>query len=121
MKIRSGFVSNSSSSSFIISSKNDKLTLTLTLQISEIVDKVIANKEELDEYFLYEYGYNQTLEELLEEEYYKEKYNVCMNALKEGGKLYFGDVSNEDYDSIGSFIYQNGFNGEKNFEVIQDT
>lgn len=50
MKIRDGFVSNSSSSSFIVSGKNDdklSLTMTLNIDISQFVKKTIKTKDEL--------------------------------------------------------------------------
>lgn len=101
MKFRSGFVTNSSSSSFVVGFKQDGLN-----EIENTLDKVpaifkssflmfkkvldfddaITTKEQLDKYFIYEYGYkNQTIEELLEEdEYLQEKYDMFLKHLEKG-------------------------------------
>jgi hypothetical protein len=56
MKKRIGFVSNSSSSSFILSSEKDKNTkISLEIDLSNLTDNIIKTKEELDEYFLDEF------------------------------------------------------------------
>lgn len=66
MKIRNGFVSNSSSSSFVLSTDTVKdSTITVTTKKDIPVEKVITSFRELDEYILEEYSYyDKTLEEI---------------------------------------------------------
>lgn len=101
MRVRNGFVTNSSSSSFIIGFKSEGIK-----EIEETLDKVpsifkssylmfkklvdfdnaITTHEELNKHFLYQYGWKeQTIEELLEEdEWLKEKYAQFLVYLVKG-------------------------------------
>jgi hypothetical protein len=124
MKVRNGFVSNSSSSSFIISTNADTPKLTLTISLDSIISTICTTKEQVDKFFLEEYGSRgDTIETLLgyEDNYIVGNYMKCLEAINNGKKVCFGDVSSEDYESISSFIYSNGFDGTpENFDIIQE-
>ncbi len=88
MKIRTSFVTNSSSSSFVIHSKDVNIQNT------------ISTKEELDKYIKSQYGWRDcTIEELMEEEseWLREKYNKYLEWISSGEAIYFGSIDNEDY------------------------
>jgi hypothetical protein len=120
MKTRQGFVSNSSSSSFIISTnKGEKPKITIEIDI-ENYSTEIRNKEDLDKYFIGEYGYGDTLEEIFEDDYnLKEGYESCLLELEKGKYIYLGTVSNESGEEIESYLCNNGFPPGGNFEVIK--
>jgi len=116
MKLRNGFVSNSSSSSFIIGVK-DKLTKD-TLEsnfgvpkdsvgwkfIGPIIEFLIKEADEITIKSLVKDEYCKSLEE------FKENYpnHEGMKLLEDGWKVYEVRVSNEDYDGISQYFYENG-------------
>lgn len=95
MKIRNGFVSNSSSSSFIVAVKKDSGPLTLKINIEDECD-VISTIEELEksEHFRY-------CDE--EEKAENEDYKKCIKAINAGKVLKFFTASNEDYTPLSGF------------------
>jgi hypothetical protein len=119
MKIRNGFVSNSSSSSFIISSK-EKPEMVMKIDVSKISEYEVHNKKELDRYFEENNDYYDSLEDYLEDDYNKEQYRELLNELKEGNTIYIGDVCSDDDNDNSSYIYCHGFDGDINFKVISN-
>lgn len=101
MKIRKGFVTNSSSSSFVIGFKSEGLR-----EIEETLDKVpaifkssflifkkmfdfksaITSQEELDNYFVSEYGWRDaTLKSILEDDsYLQDNYTEMLKYINQG-------------------------------------
>jgi len=110
MKVRDGFVSNSSSSSFILPVDSDSEEVTVTLSIDALqrmfnsgdsdtsIDSVIRTESELKEYLLDQYGCEgYPFEKLLEEnDYVEELYTDGMNMIQDGKTIVFGSVSYHD-------------------------
>jgi len=112
MKIRKGFVSNSSSSSFVLSAdcKLEDIEITIPLKLTDIVETVIKTKEELDKYLFEEQEYNIN-------KFDKTVYDSYIEQLKLGRILLMGTVSNEyegrKFDHISSHFLDNGFHNVK--------
>jgi len=103
MKIRLGFVSNSSSSSFILSAPNDKpLTITINVETAGI-GSVIVTEEELQAYFVDEYD-----DEYAEDPYLKARYDEALEELHKGRKVLIGRVANDDDNVLSRMLYENG-------------
>jgi hypothetical protein len=119
--IRLGYVSNSSSSSFIIASV-DSPKLLVEIDVEKLTQGTITTLEELDEYFLDERGsgYHDTLEEVLEEEWEREAYEKCKDYIDRGVTLYYGWLANDCGESEEVLLYEQGLDcGKANYEVIQ--
>ena len=57
MKIRNGFVSNSSSSSFLIKAKKDKNPMIkIEVEVKEIAEDIIDSKDKLIDFYNYIHG-----------------------------------------------------------------
>lgn len=101
MKKRSGFVSNSSSSSFIIAQdKNEDLKLQVEMTLSP--EKVITTVEELAEWAEDEYGSGWG-----EYEHAKKEYDKCKKQLEAGKVVQIFRVSSDDYEDTGSLYLYN--------------
>lgn len=113
MKLRNSFVTNSSSSSFIISSKSkdNKIQLILEVDLDKSADKKITTIEELNEYADYNWDYNPN--DPKSDDYMKEEYDKMKKAIEDGNILFELWGSNESDDPLQQFIYYNGLDTVK--------
>lgn len=106
MKVRKSFVTNSSSTSFILTSKKKhkkiEFTTKITVDLYKYIDATISSKEDLDAYF-YNDLYVGNLSNM--SSYYSELYDKYLNIIKNGEVIYICDCSNEDSDYISSLLY----------------
>ena len=99
MKTRQGFVSNSSSTSFIVGVE-DKTIVDLHIKVDLAnYGEVVTTKEELDEYYRDRYWqYDE------DEECWKEEYEKCLAVLAAGKKLIIGDFSDDSDDDLSAYL-----------------
>lgn len=95
MKARNGFVSNSSSSSFIVAVKDrnktsTKVKIEIEVDLSRYAEETIDTAERLCEYFMDNYGLDA--EELKDHE----KYQKCKKAIEAGKVILIGSFSDQD-------------------------
>jgi len=101
MKIRNGFVSNSSSSSFMVSvPKNSSKKVKIEIDLDTFCERTITTIEKLDRYFRDRYGEGV---DFTKEEDYIEARKEILN----GNEIMVGIVSNED-GGFSSYVYEVG-------------
>lgn len=107
MKIRNGFVSNSSSSSFVVAcEKGKKKTLKVKLEVDldDFMDKRITNVTELAIYLAKERYWD--FDSLSDSE--KATHEQYVKVLESGRELMFGSFSNEDDSAVSRILCDEG-------------
>ena len=128
MKIRTSFVSNSSSSSFILGTskknKNNPIKITIECDINEIIDDVIETEERWMEYLSEEYCNGNSLTDYMKEDrWLKERCEKGIAELKAGNVLLVGCCSNEGDSAISQFIFDNKLKGNIDqtiYNIVED-
>ena len=122
MKTRNGFVSNSSSSSFVIAVKDDaKVQITVEVDL-ENFGTTIETIEELDAYILDRYGYSgKSIDELCSEcEYTERIYDASKKEIEAGKKVIHGSFSDDSYDNpLEAYLCHNGLKGIVDTDKIE--
>jgi len=122
MKIRNGFVSNSSSSSFMVSLPNSKkgsgkCTISLEIDLEDFEDATFKSLKDLRDYFLDDEGWPE--EDLLGAYWYEE----AKKELESGRIILHGTVGNVGGRPGEQVLYENGLEEtlkSKEIKIIDD-
>lgn len=126
MKVRSGFVSNSSSSSFVVAVEKDaqEIVLTMKADLRKYADATATTVEELDRIIIDEHGWKMVnnLQDILgESPWLRRVYDEAKVAIGEGKHVIFGTVGNDYDDSVANLIYEDGIPESPGIEILSNS
>lgn len=100
MKIRLGFVSNSSSSSFVVAIKGKvpRIRLTIDLDEMDLSPILVSTKKELEKYVDDHHMYCSDEEK-------QEYLNKFLDRINKGEKIYFYDFSSDSESVLSRLLY----------------
>ena len=126
MKIRNGFVTNSSSSSFVIAkkdnfSKEEEQIIIEYVKKNMFGKKIASTKEELDEFFKENY-YEDVNDESFKNSYKYKKYQKALEAIENGLSIYSDWICFEEceynYGAIFQDLWEELSKNSNNFKEI---
>ena len=122
MKVRMGFVSNSSSSSFVVAvGQESEVVLTIKADLSAFADSTITTVEDLEEYIIEEYGWRDmnTLDKIFADSHYAQRvYNEAKVAIESGKRVLFGSFSS-DGEALEQFLCYHGISESPGIDIIE--
>ena len=116
MKIRNGFVSNSSSSSFIVAVDGDKTKVTLTVEV-DLADygTVCRTETEVTEMFELDYG----TEEMEDEDAMAPTYQKCLQAVRDGKIIILGSFVSDE-PGVEAYLCEEGLPESPGMDIIEN-
>ena len=120
MKIRTDFVKNSSSSSFVLARKSE-LTKEQKAALIDYIEKKVLGKKVLEPG-----ATDEDIQRVADEEYIADAYiEEVKNALAEGKSIYTGEVTFDEAEYLYSSLFEDIWSilektGNGNFEAIDD-
>lgn len=117
MKMRNGFVSNSSSSSFILALNSKNMNIIVQVPVADIADVVSSDYDEIVQYLCNDRGYKD--EAGLRRDGYGRILDSIKEELEEGKFIALGDISSEDDNALMSFMYDYGIPRTHGINVLE--
>ena len=122
MKIRRGFVSNSSSSSFVVAiGDKSEVTLTIKADLSRFADTEIETVEQLERYMIAEWGWSKanTIDAIIaDSQYAKRIYEGAREAIEGGKRVLMGSFSS-DGEALEQFLCYQGIPDSPGIDIIE--